>query len=117
MPPQPGWPYPTPASDLGLAIMPTLQAFAPRFLDGHARANRQKPSGIAATTAILRLYRAIQELAGHADLTMTQHYMHLSPAALDAAIRLLDRPSSDQKFGDGVETGPSAQKRSRNMGG
>jgi site-specific recombinase XerD len=34
--------------------------------------------------------RAIQELAGHADLTMTQRYMHLSPAALDAAIRLLD---------------------------
>jgi site-specific recombinase XerD len=36
--------------------------------------------------------RAIQELAGHADLTMTQRYMHLSPAALDAAIQLLDRP-------------------------
>ena len=34
--------------------------------------------------------RAIQELAGHQDLATTQHYMHLSPAALDAAIRLLD---------------------------
>ncbi len=34
--------------------------------------------------------KAIQELAGHADLTMTQRYMHLSPAALDAAIRLLE---------------------------
>ncbi len=34
--------------------------------------------------------RAIQELAGHQDLTTTQRYMHLSPAALDAAIRLLD---------------------------
>ena len=39
--------------------------------------------------------RAIQELAGHADLTMTQRYMHLSPAALDAAIRLLDEPRRD----------------------
>ena len=37
--------------------------------------------------------RAIQELAGHADLTMTQRYMHLTPAALDAAIRLLEEPN------------------------
>ena len=34
--------------------------------------------------------RAIQELAGHQDLDTTQRYMHLSPAALDAAIRLLE---------------------------
>jgi len=34
--------------------------------------------------------RAIQELAGHSELQMTQRYMHLSPAALDAAIKLLD---------------------------
>ena len=34
--------------------------------------------------------RAIQELAGHQNLTTTQRYMHLSPAALDSAIRLLD---------------------------
>jgi integrase len=34
--------------------------------------------------------RAIQELAGHQDLETTQRYMHLSPAALDAAIRLLE---------------------------
>jgi integrase len=34
--------------------------------------------------------RAIQELAGHSELGVTQRYMHLSPAALDAAIRLLD---------------------------
>jgi integrase len=34
--------------------------------------------------------RAIQELAGHQDLPTTQRYMHLSPAALDADIRLLE---------------------------
>ena len=56
--------------------------------------------------------RAIQELAGHKDLSMTQRYMHLSPAALDAAIRLLEQPNgpsqrgrSLQDFGDVVETG------------
>jgi integrase len=36
--------------------------------------------------------RAIQELAGHQDLATTQRYMHLSPAAVEGAIRLLDNP-------------------------
>src|SRR6266545_7188385 len=35
---------------------PTLRAFAPRFMDGHARANQQKPSGIAAKEMILRVH-------------------------------------------------------------
>jgi integrase len=55
--------------------------------------------------------RAIQELAGHADLSMTQRYMHLTPAALDAAIRLLEQPNGPsappiyvEKFGDIAET-------------
>ncbi len=34
--------------------------------------------------------RAIQELAGHQELSMTQRYMHLSPFALNAAIQLLE---------------------------
>ena len=48
--------------------------------------------------------RAIQELAGHQDLSTTQRYMHLSPAAIEAAIRLLDQPSPDLGRGDIVET-------------
>ncbi len=47
--------------------------------------------------------RAIQELAGHQDLSTTQRYMHLSPAALDAAIRLLD----------GVGSSPSGEPSER----
>ena len=128
--------------------VPTLREFAPRFLDGHARANRQKPSGIAAKEMIIddgqpltrqmvqyRVLRAsrraklsqdgvhilrhtfcshlamrgappraIQELAGHRELGMTQRYMHLSPAALDSAIRLLDQPPAVKSFGDILET-------------
>ena len=49
--------------------------------------------------------RAIQELAGHQDLITTQRYMHLSPAALEGAIRLLESDRGPQKmwrhFGDG----------------
>ena len=48
--------------------------------------------------------RAIQELAGHRDLATTQRYMHLSPAAIEGAIRLLEQPSPDHGRGDIVET-------------
>ena len=34
--------------------VPTLETFAPRFVDGHARANRHKPSGIAGIESILK---------------------------------------------------------------
>jgi len=34
--------------------------------------------------------RAIQELAGHQDLSTTQQYIHPSPAAIAGAIRLLE---------------------------
>lgn len=32
----------------------TVEAFAPRFVDGHARANRHEPSGIASIESILK---------------------------------------------------------------
>jgi integrase len=49
--------------------------------------------------------RAIQELAGHQDLKTTQRYMHLSPAAVEGAIRLLDAPRPGSVFGNMLATG------------
>jgi integrase len=48
--------------------------------------------------------RAIQDLAGHQDLTTTQRYMHLSPAAVEGAIRLLDQGRTISGRGDILET-------------
>ena len=48
--------------------------------------------------------RAIQELAGHQDLTTTQRYIHLSPAAIEGAIRLLDAPSTGTALGNMLAT-------------
>jgi integrase len=48
--------------------------------------------------------RAIQDLAGHMHLTTTQRYMHLSPAAIEGAIRLLDHGKPVCGFGDMLET-------------
>src|SRR5688572_8057826 len=64
--------------------------------------------------------RAIQELAGHMDLSMTQRYMHLSPAALDAAIQLLEQPAGRtqamQEVGDSLETA-AGELRAANKSG
>jgi integrase len=48
--------------------------------------------------------RAIQELAGHADIQTTMRYMHLSPAALGDAISLLE--DFGQQVGQRKDRGP-----------
>ena len=44
--------------------------------------------------------RAVQELAGHRDLGTTQRYMHLSPLAIEAAIRMLELAPSAAERGN-----------------
>lgn len=66
--------------------------------------------------------RAIQELAGHQDLETTQRYMHLSPAALDAAIRLLETGTETshvavEKSGGGGNGGPEGPCSLNEIGG
>jgi hypothetical protein len=52
--------------------------------------------------------KASQELAGHQNLSTTQRDMHLSPAAKDAAISLLDA-AGPQLSGDMLETGSATK--------
>lgn len=56
--------------------------------------------------------RAIQEIAGHQDLGTTQRYMHLSPAAIDSAIRLLDSPGILPSRGNMVATASTEEANS-----
>ncbi len=48
--------------------------------------------------------RGVQELVGHQSLAMTQLYSHLSPAAVDATIRLLENRTTLRAVGDSLET-------------
>ena len=48
--------------------------------------------------------RAFQEAAGHKELGTTQRYMHVSPAALDDAIRLLEFRQARWDGGEIMET-------------
>jgi hypothetical protein len=48
--------------------------------------------------------RAIQEVAGHRDLTTTLRYMHVSPNAIDSAIRLLESPPAAPAEGNSEAT-------------
>lgn len=45
---------------------------------------------------------SIQELAGHQDLSTTMRYMHLSPKAIDDAIRLLEEPMPSAQHSSGL---------------
>ena len=58
---------------------------------------------------------AIKELAGHASLSTTMRYMHLSPGATELAIQLLDHRPTEEVTGDILETEKAAPETSVNL--
>ncbi len=54
--------------------------------------------------------KAIQELAGHSDRTTTMRYLHLSPAARQSAIGLLNRRGGGANLGEMLETSVRGDK-------
>jgi integrase len=57
--------------------------------------------------------RAVQELVGHQDLTMTQRSAHLSPAALIDTVRLLETRVAKSDRGEILETAESRDRKSK----
>jgi len=55
--------------------------------------------------------RAIQLLAGHKDTSTTERYMHLTPSALTAAIRLLRDAPHPAPTGDMLETAEASSEK------
>jgi hypothetical protein len=55
--------------------------------------------------------RSVQELVGNQDLSMTQRYSHLSPAALVDAVRLLETRAVDSERGEILETEKGRERK------
>ena len=65
--------------------VPTLEAFAPRFVDGHARANRHKPSGINSIESILKWHLIPALGPKRLDAISNEHVQRLKLALTDRA--------------------------------
>ncbi len=59
--------------------------------------------------------RAIQERAGHQALATMQPYMHLNPAAIQAAVRHVEDSSEDRPHGDGEIVEEAGKQRLRKV--
>ena len=60
--------------------VPTLKEFTPRFLDGYARANRHKPSGVAQKETTIRVHLIPQLGAKRLDAITTADVQQLKHA-------------------------------------
>jgi len=68
--------------------VPTLETFAPRFVDGHTRANRHKPSGLAGTESMLKWHLLPAFGAMRLDAITNEHVQKLKLARLGEIVAL-----------------------------
>jgi len=76
---------------------PTLTEFAPRFLDGYARANRQKPSGIVGKETILRVHlvprlgmKKLGAITNEDVQRLKVHLQHRAPKTVNNVLTVLN---------------------------
>jgi integrase len=69
----------------GQKEVPTLQEFAPRFIDGHARANQQKPSGVNQKESVIRTHLVPHLGAKRLDRITTEDVQRLKHQMRDNA--------------------------------
>ena len=101
--------HPQPKADAPKEV-PTLEQFAPRFLDSYARANRQKPSGVAAKEMIIRVHlvrslgsKALNAIA-HEDVQgLKRQLLHKAPKTVARMERHRFRRTSIVRSTIGVE--------------
>ena len=93
--------------------VPTLRDFGPRFLEGYARANRQKPSGIAGKETILRVHLVPALGARHLDAITTEDVQRLkralenrSPKTVNNVLTVLNTLLKQAVAWDVIETVP-----------
>src|SRR3954467_14084604 len=79
-----------PQDNTPLKEVPTLGEFASRFLDGHARANRQKPSSIAAKDVIIRVHLAPTLGGRKLDAITTEDVQRLKSALAGKAVKTVN---------------------------
>lgn len=78
--------------------VPTVAAFAPRFLEGYVRANRHKPSGRASTESILRVHvvpclgtRRLDAVTTEEVQRLKQHLARKAPKTVNNILATLNR--------------------------
>ena len=95
--------------------VPTLETFAPRFVDGYARANRQKPSGIVAKESILTAHlipqlgsKRLDAIASEHVQALKRHLVHRKPKTVNNVLTVLNMLLKKAVEWDVIERMPCA---------